>query len=105
MAKRTSWIRASFDALQYEGRAEEQMRSVEDSELEWYRGLVDEYGEAETNRAFDNTSPLRVKWVDWYMLLDKLGDSDFPCVMVDHKLKLRQDFIEELKKQFEEQEE
>jgi hypothetical protein len=40
------------------------MRSVEDSELEWYRGLVDEYGEAETNRAFDNTSPLRVKWVD-----------------------------------------
>jgi hypothetical protein len=64
MAKRTSWIRASFDALQYEGRAEEQMRSVEDSELEWYRGLVDEYGEAETNRAFDNTSPLRVKWVD-----------------------------------------
>jgi hypothetical protein len=37
------------------------MRSVEDSELEWYRGLVDEYGEAETNRAF---SPLRVKWVD-----------------------------------------
>jgi hypothetical protein len=39
------------------------------------------------------------------MLLDKLGDSDFPCVMVDHKPKLRQDFIEELKKQFEEQEE
>jgi hypothetical protein len=85
--------------------AEEQLRSVEDSELERYRGLVDEYGEEETNRAFDNTSPLRVKWVDWYMLLDKLGDSDLPCVMVDHKLKLRQDFIEELKKQVEEQEE
>jgi hypothetical protein len=84
--------------------AEEQLRSIEDSELERYRDLVDEYGEAETNRAFDNTSPLSVKWVDWYMLLDKLGDSDFPCVIVDHKLKMRQDFVEELKKRFEEQE-
>jgi hypothetical protein len=55
--------------------------------------------------AVGNTSSLRVMWIDLDMLLDKLKDSDFLCVMVDHRLKLRQDFIEELKRQPEEDEE
>ncbi len=44
-------------------------------------------------------------WIDGDTLLDKLEDSDFLCVMVDHRSKLRQDFIEELKKRLEEHEE
>ena len=39
------------------------------------------------------------------MLLDKLEDSDFLCVMVDGRMILRQDFAAELKKKLEELEE
>lgn len=60
---------------------------------------------AHTDEALDNTAPLRVLWIDRDSLLDKLGDSDFLCVMVDHRLKLRRDFMEELRKQREEDDE
>lgn len=60
--------------------------------------LVEEYGEAEVNKAFDNTASYRTVWVDQDTLLDKLGDSDFLIVMVDGKLRLRSDFMEELRR-------
>jgi hypothetical protein len=39
------------------------------------------------------------------MLLDYLEDSDFLCVMVDGQMKLRQDFVEEIRDRLEEREE
>ncbi len=85
--------------------AEKQRRDIENTEPESYLHLVEQFGEELTDEAFDNTSPLRVMWIDLDTLLDKLEDSDFLCVMVDHKLKLRQDFVEEVKRQLEEPEE
>jgi hypothetical protein len=82
--------------------AEKEKRTVEDAEPEGYSRLADQYGEELVNEAYDNTASLRTMWLDWDSLLDKLEDSDFLCVMVDHKLKLRQDFAEELRKKLEE---
>jgi hypothetical protein len=73
--------------------AEKEKRAVEGDEPE--------YGEELVNKAYDNPASLRVMWLDWGWLLDKLEDSDFLCVMVDHKLKGRQDFAEELRKKLE----
>jgi hypothetical protein len=80
--------------------AEKVWRSLEGTDPQSYMDLMERYG-----WAVANTSSLRVMWIDTYTLLDKLEDSDFLCVMVDHTLKLRQDFIEELKKRLEAYEE
>jgi hypothetical protein len=83
--------------------AEKEKRAVEDAERDGgFSRLVDQYGEELVNEAYDNTASLRTMWLDWDSLLDKLEDSDFLRVMVDHKLKLRQDFAEELRKKLEE---
>jgi hypothetical protein len=75
-------------------------RSLEGTDPQSYLDLMERHGEAVAN-----TSSLRVMWIDGDTLLDKLEDSDFLCVMVDRRLKVRQDFIEELKRRLEEQEE
>ena len=80
--------------------AEKVWRSLEGTDPQSYMDLMERYG-----WAVANTSSLRVMWIDTYTLLDKLEDSDFLCVMVDHTLKLRQDFIEELKRRLEAYEE
>jgi hypothetical protein len=82
--------------------AEKEKRAVEGAEADGYSRLTDQYGEEHVNEAYDNPAPLRAMWLDWGWLLDKLEDSDFLCVMVNHKLKLRQDFAEELRKKLEE---
>jgi hypothetical protein len=84
--------------------AQEQKRQLEGTEADAYLALREEEGEAVVDEAFSNTSPLRAMWTDSNALLDKLEDSDFLCVMVNHRLKLREDFIEELKRRLEEQE-
>ena len=80
--------------------AEKVWRSLEGTDPQSYMELMERHGEAVAN-----TSSLRVMWIDTYTLLDKLEDSDFLCVMVDHRLKLRQDFIAELKRRLEAYEE
>jgi hypothetical protein len=80
--------------------AEKVWRSLEGTDPQSYMDLMERYG-----WAVANTSSLRVMWIDTYTLLGKLEDSDFLCVMVDHRLKLRQDFIEELKRRLEAYEE
>jgi hypothetical protein len=76
-------------------------REAAEKEKRAVQGPEPEYGEELVNAAYDNTAPLRAMWLDWGSLLDKLEDSDFLCVMVDHKLKLRQDFAGELRKTLE----
>lgn len=80
--------------------AEKVWRSLEGTDPQSYMDLMERYG-----WAVGNTSSLRAMWIDTDTLLDKLEDSDFLCVMVDHRLKLRQDFIEELKRRLEAYEE
>jgi len=77
--------------------AEEARRGQEASEPGAYLALAEVEGEEEADEAFDNTPSLRTMWMDGDALLDKLGDSDFLCVMVDGRLKLRRDFAEELR--------
>ncbi len=77
--------------------AERDLRDLEDRDPESYLALVERYGEELTNRALDNTSPLRAVWIDRALLLEKLEDAEFLCVRVDDQLKLRQDFMEELR--------
>jgi hypothetical protein len=77
--------------------AEEKARHLEDEEVEGYLQIVEQYGQADTDEAWDNYLPYRALWVDRNMLLDKLEDSTFLCVMVDSRLRLRRDFIEELR--------
>jgi hypothetical protein len=81
-------------------KAEKVWRSLEGTDPQSYLDLMERHVEAVAN-----TSSLKVMWIDEATLLDKLEDSDFLCVMVDHRLKLRQDFIEELNRRLEEDEE
>lgn len=83
--------------------AEEEARSLEDEEPEGYLDLVEKYGQADADEAWDNHLPYRALWVERETLLDKLEDSDFLCVMVDGVLKLRRDFMEELRRNEEKQ--
>ena len=76
--------------------AEEALRQITDREPEDFLNLVERHGWVDVNEAFDNTSPLRVIWVDRETLAHSLEDAAFLCVKVDDRLKLRQDFIEEL---------
>ena len=66
------------------------------SEPEAYLDLVERFGEADVNEAFDNTAPLRAVWVDRDTVLDGLREVEFLCVMVDDRLRLRDDLIQEL---------
>jgi hypothetical protein len=84
--------------------AQEQKRQLEGTEAGAYLALREEEGEEYANEAFNNTSPLRAMWIDSNALLDKLEDSDFLCVRVNHRLKLREDFAEELRKLLEQEE-
>jgi hypothetical protein len=78
--------------------AEAQLQEWRDAEPDYYLELVNEHGEDLVNRAMPSSSPLHVFSIDREWLLDRLGDSDFLCVMVDGRLRLRQDFMEELSK-------
>lgn len=78
-------------------RAEEELRQMEAREPEMYLNLVERHGAADVDEAFDNTAPLRAMWLDRDTLLSQLEECDFLCVMVDDRLRLRQDFMEELK--------
>jgi hypothetical protein len=80
--------------------AEKVWRAQEGTDPQLYMDLMERY-----EWAVGNTSSLRVVWIGTDTLLDKLEDSDFLCVKVDERLKLRQDFIEELKRRLEEYEE
>ena len=86
-----------------EAAAEGERHSLEQSAPEAYLDLVERYGEARAGEALDNTAPLRAMWTDRVSLLGSLEDSDFLCLMVDGVLKLRQDFIAELKEQVEQE--
>ena len=70
--------------------------TVEAEEPDSHLRLIEEHGEEVLNRAWENAAPLHVFSMDRGWLLDLLEDSDFLCVMVDGRLKLRQDLIEEL---------
>jgi hypothetical protein len=87
------------------GAAEEQLREVEGAEADNYLRLVNALGEDEVNEAWSNTPQTKIFGVDEGSLLDALQDSDFLCVMVDGRMKLRQDFVEELRGQLELREE
>lgn len=76
--------------------AEAQLSSVQRAEADGYLDMLETYGEESTNTALDNTAPPEVRGIDEDLLLSKLEDSDFWYVMVDGKMKLRPDFIEEL---------
>ena len=64
---------------------------------------MEEHGEEEVNVAYENTLPTMIFFSDTETLLYSLEDSDFLCVMVDGRLKLRQDFAEELRERLGEQ--
>ena len=50
-------------------------------------------------RDYEDSLPLRVFKIGWGELLEKLEYSRFLCVMLDDKLRLRRDLIEELRAQ------
>ena len=79
-----------------EEAAEVQLRETEEAESDLYLKLVNQHGEQPVNKAYNNTAPLAILGISRDALADKLGDSDFLCVVVDGRMKLRQDFIEEL---------
>ena len=60
------------------------------------RGAPTSSGDSSATPGSPYPSPLRVMWVDRETLAQSLEDADFLCVKVDDRLKLRQDFIEEL---------
>jgi hypothetical protein len=70
---------------------------MEAREPEIYLDLVERHGVADVDEAFDNTAPRRAMWLDRDTLFSQLGDCAFLCVVVDDRLRLRQDFMEELK--------
>jgi hypothetical protein len=76
--------------------AEVELRKTNEAEPDSYLKLVNQHGEQQVNQAYDNTAPLAVLVIDREALADKLGDSDFLCVVVDGRMMLRQDFIEAL---------
>lgn len=80
-----------------EQAAETQLGHAEESESDLYLKLVEEHGEQRVNKAYNNTAPLTVLGINWDALAEKLEDAEFLCVMVDGRMKLRQDFIEELR--------
>jgi hypothetical protein len=85
--------------------AEEELRIRENNDLDTYLDLSEQHGEELVNQAYNNTSSLRVLWMDRDTLLGKLEDVNFLTLMVDNRLKLRSDFMRELREQLEEDQE
>jgi hypothetical protein len=81
--------------------AEDGLHELEGAEPDNYLGLVERSGEDEVNEAYSNTPPTKIFEVDDETLLDYLRDSDFLCVTVDGRMRLREDFAEELSKRVE----
>jgi len=81
--------------------AENLVREVEGAEADNYLRLVERFGEDEVNEAWSNTPQTKIFEVDEETLLGYLQDSDFLCVMVDGRLRLREDFAEELRTRLE----
>jgi hypothetical protein len=79
-----------------EEAAEVQLRKTEEAEPDSYLKLVNQHGEQRVNKAYNNTAPLTILGISRDVLVDKLGDSDCLCVVVDGRMQLCQDFIEEL---------
>jgi hypothetical protein len=79
-----------------EEAADVQLRKTKEAEPDSYLKLVNQHDEQSVNEAYNNTAPLTIIGIGWDALADKLEDSDFLCVVVDGRMKLRQDFIEEL---------
>jgi hypothetical protein len=79
-----------------EEAAEVQLRKTEEAEPDSYLKLVNQHGEQLVNEAYNNAAPLTIIGIGRDALADKLEDSDFLCVVVDGRMKLRQDLIEEL---------
>ena len=79
-----------------EKAADVQLRRTKEAEPDSYLMLVNQHGEQRVNEAYNNTAPLTIISMGRDALADKLEDSDFLCVVVDGRMKLRQDFIEEL---------
>ncbi len=77
-------------------RAERNLRRHQDAAPDSDLNLVERYGDEVANKAFNNALPLRVFEMSTDLLLIKLEYSDFLCVLVDDKLRLRQDLIDEL---------
>ena len=82
--------------------AEEELLTLENNDPDAYLDLSEQHGEKQVNQAYNNTSSLRVLWIDKDTLLGKLEDVDFLSLMVDNRLKLRSNFMEELRAQLEE---
>lgn len=77
--------------------AEADLQDVQRRAADNYLDMVEMYGEATTNRALDNTAPPEVHGIDEDLLLGKLEDAEFLCVMVDGRMKLRREMVEELR--------
>jgi hypothetical protein len=73
-----------------------ELRETVEAEPDSYLKLVNQHGEQLVNEAYNNAAPLTIIGIGRDALADKLEDSDFLCVVVDGRMKLRQDFIEEL---------
>jgi hypothetical protein len=79
-----------------EEAADVELRKTLEAEPDSYLELVSQHGEQRMNEAYNNTAPLTILGISRYSLAAKLEDSDFLCVVVDGRMKLRQDFYEEL---------
>lgn len=77
--------------------AEAEVRGLSEPDPDGYLRLVSALGEKTVNEALDNSSPYRTFSLNSERLADKLEDSHFLCVMVDGRMKLRQDLLEELR--------
>ena len=80
-----------------EQAAENQLSQAQEAQPELYLKLIEQHGEQRVNKAYKNTAPFTVLGINRDALADKLEDAEFLCVMVDGRIKLRQDFIEELR--------
>lgn len=77
--------------------AGEELRKQHGAAADEYLRLVEQHGEEEVNEAYENTPPMMFHSLNAEGLLDYLEDSDFLCVMVDGRMRLRQDLVEELR--------
>jgi hypothetical protein len=79
------------------GAAEKAASETNESAPEGYLDLVEQFGEAAAGEVFDNYVPRRALWVDRDTLLESLEQARFLCVMVDDRLRLREDFMQKLR--------
>ncbi len=76
--------------------AEAQLRRIQRDVPDAYVAMAERYGEDATHRTYIDLFPIEVRKMDKDLVLRKLEDSTFLCVMVDGRMKLRRDLIEEL---------